>query len=58
MKMMHNGIIEVDHVRPEEVLQLDDFLPSSWFGPFRVERIGTVSNPKIPRQRLKKRNQE
>ena len=34
MKLMHNGILEVDHVRPEEVTQLDDYLPSSWFGPF------------------------
>ena len=28
MKLMHNGILEVDHVRPEEVTQLDDYLPS------------------------------
>ena len=41
MKLMHNGILEVDHVRPEEVSQLDDYLPSSWFGPF-TENNGTV----------------
>ena len=41
MKLMHNGIIEVDHVRPEEVTKLDDHLPASWFGPFR-ENNGTV----------------
>ena len=41
MKLVHNGILEVDHVRPEEVTQLDDYLPSSWFGPF-TENNGTV----------------
>ena len=41
MKLIHNGILEVDHVRPEEVSQLDDYLPSSWFGPF-TENNGTV----------------
>ena len=41
MKLMHNGIIEVDHVRPEEVMKLDDHLPASWFGPF-TENNGTV----------------
>ena len=41
MKLIHNGILEVDHVRPEEVTQLDDYLPSSWFGPF-TENNGTV----------------
>ena len=41
MKLMHNGILEVDHVRPEEVTKLDDYLPSSWFGPF-TENNGTV----------------
>ena len=41
MKLMHNGILEVDHVRPVEVTQLDDYLPSSWFGPF-TENNGTV----------------
>ena len=41
MKLIHNGILEVDHVRPEEVTLLDDYLPSSWFGPF-TENNGTV----------------
>ena len=43
MKLMHNGIIEVDHVRPEEVTKLDDHLPASWFGPF-TENNGTVKD--------------
>ena len=33
MKMVHNGNLEVDHVRPEEVASLEDYLPSQWFGP-------------------------
>ena len=33
MKLMHNGVLEVDHVRPQEVAQLEDYLPSQWFGP-------------------------
>ena len=33
MKMVHNGNMEVDHVRPEEVASLEDYLPSQWFGP-------------------------
>ena len=33
MKMVHNGNLEVDHVRPEEVASLEDYLPSEWFGP-------------------------
>ena len=43
MKLMHNGMIEVDHVRPEEVTKLDDHLPASWFGPF-TENNGTVKD--------------
>ena len=42
MKLIHNGILEVDHIRPKEVTKLDDYLPSSWFGPFS-ENNGTVS---------------
>ena len=41
MKLIHNGILEVDHIRPKEVTKLDDYLPSSWFGPFS-ENNGTV----------------
>lgn len=33
MKMVHNGNLEVDHVRPIEVASLEDYLPSQWFGP-------------------------
>ena len=33
MKMVHNGNLEVDHVRPKEVSSLEDYLPSQWFGP-------------------------
>ena len=33
IRMMHNGVIEVDHVRPQEVANLEDYLPSEWFGP-------------------------
>ena len=46
MKLMHNGIIEVDHVRPEEVTKLDDHLPASWFGPF-TEKNGTVRSDSL-----------
>ena len=35
MLMMHNGIIEIDHTRPKMVEQLEDFLPSQWFGPMK-----------------------
>ena len=30
---MHNGVVEVDHTRPEVVRDLEDFLPSDWLGP-------------------------
>ena len=33
MKLYHDGILEVDHIRPEQVSQLEDYLPSQWFGP-------------------------
>ena len=33
MKMVHNGNLEVDHVRPKEVASLEDYVPSQWFGP-------------------------
>ena len=33
MKMIHNGLVEVDHVRPLKVEELEDYLPSEWFGP-------------------------
>jgi hypothetical protein len=31
--LMHNGNIEVDHIRPTVVNDLEDILPSEWFGP-------------------------
>ena len=33
MKMIHNGVVEVDHVRPVEVEGVEDYLPSEWFSP-------------------------
>ena len=33
MRLMHNGIVEVEHVRPVEVSQFENYLPSDWFGP-------------------------
>ena len=35
--MVHNGMLEVEHTRPEMVGRLDDFVPSQWFG--RVQSI-------------------
>ena len=33
MRLMHNGIVEVEHVRPVEVSKIENYLPSDWFGP-------------------------
>ena len=33
MQLYHDGVLEVDHIRPEQVADLDDYLPSQWFGP-------------------------
>ena len=33
MRLMHNGIIEVEHTRPSEVNEVEDYIPSDWFGP-------------------------
>lgn len=30
--LMHNGKVEVEHVRPELVNEVDDFIPSQWLG--------------------------
>ena len=33
MRLMHNGIVEVEYVRPVEVSEFENYLPSDWFGP-------------------------
>ena len=33
MKLVHNGVVEVNHIRPQEVANIEDYLPSEWFGP-------------------------
>ena len=34
VKLVHNGMLEVNYTRPLEVQSLEDFIPSSWFGPY------------------------
>ena len=34
VKLVHNGILEVNETRPIEVQNLEDFVSSSWFGPY------------------------
>ena len=33
VKLMHNGVIELNFRRPPEVSDLDDHIPAEWFGP-------------------------
>ena len=33
MKLIVNGQLEVSHVRPIQVADLEDYIPSQWFGP-------------------------
>ena len=39
IRVMHNGNIEVEHIRPLEVSALQDFIPSIWFGPTIDENV-------------------
>ena len=33
VKLMHNGILELNYTRPPEVGNLDDHIPTEWFRP-------------------------
>ena len=39
IRMIKNGILEVEHVRPIEVSEFEDHLPSDWFGPIERENV-------------------
>ena len=48
MKLVHNGELEVSHVRPVEVASLEDYIPSQWFGPnLDGDYSGTRNNVKF-----------
>ena len=48
MKLVHNGELEVNHVRPVEVASLEDYIPSQWFGPnLDGDYSGTRNNVKF-----------
>ena len=40
--LMHNGNIEVEHTRPDSVKDIEDFVPSQWFG--RMEDGSKMEN--------------